>query len=129
MLANVCAITENNQQIDVEVVANYSPPLSFSFKPPAYRAGSSLTLSCMVEGVVDDDTGLLYEWTSTCEGNYFSRGGILKTVSSRYLHSCDQGVDTCVVHDRGGYSGNASITVDVAGMFYILVCVSVCMCA
>ena len=111
------------------IVANYSPPLSFSFKSPSYRAGSSLILSCVVEGVGDDDTGLFYEWTSICMGNCFSRGGILRTVSSRYLHSYDQGVHTCVVHDRGGCSGNASITVNVVGMFYTCVCVCGVCCA
>ena len=109
-------LTEDDEQLDVEIVASYSPPLSFSFKAPSYRAGSSLTLSCVVEGVVDDDTGLLYEWTSTCKGNCFSRGGTLKTVSSSYLHSYDQGVHTCVVHGQGRCSGNASINVDIVGM-------------
>ena len=122
MLANMCLLTENNEQLEVQIAASYSPPLSFSFKPPSYRAGSSLTLSCVVERVGDNDTGFFYEWTSTCKGNCFSRGETLKTVSSRYLHSYDQGEHTCVVLDRGGCSANASITVDVVGMFCMCVC-------
>ena len=100
----------------MKIVANYTPPVSFSFKPPSYRAGSSLTLSCEVEGTESDDSGLLYEWRSSCGGNCFVRSGSIKAVSTQYLHSYDKGVHTCVVHDRGGCTGNASITVNVVGM-------------
>ena len=98
----------------MEIVANYSS-LHSSLTPPSYRAGSSLKLSCEVDGDGNDDAGLIYEWTSTCEGSCFAREGTLKTVSSKYLHSYDKGVHTCVVHNPSGCSGNASITVNVVG--------------
>ena len=59
-------------------------------------------------------------------GELFFKRRNFETVSSRYLHSYDQGVHTCVVHDRGGCTGNASITVNVVGMFYTCVCACVC---
>ena len=67
----------------MKVVAIYNSPSSFSYKPPSYRAGNSLILSCEVDKAEDRDDGLFYEWTSSCEGNCFSRGGTLQTVSSR----------------------------------------------
>ena len=97
----------------VKLVAVYNPPSSFSRRPPFYRAGSALTLSCEVEEV--DEVGVIYEWTSTCSGNCFVRGGTTKTVSTRYLHSYDSGVHTCTVYDAQGYTGNTTITISVAG--------------
>ena len=99
--------------LDVEIVADYDPPSSFSRSPPFYQAGSALTLSCEVEEV--DEVGAIYEWTSTCSGNCFVRGGTTKTGSTHYLHSYDSGVHTCIVYDAQGYTGNATITVNVVG--------------
>ena len=90
----------------------YDPPASFTFEPPSYRAASALTLSCEVEGVT---SGLLYEWISVCAGNCFTRGKFSGRVSTPYLHSYDTGVHTCMVYDAQGYSGSASITVNVVG--------------
>ena len=92
-------------------MADYDPPSSFSRSPPFYRAASALTLSCEVEGL---DVGVIYyDWTSTCSG--FVRGGTTKTISTRYLHSCDSGVHTCIVYDAQGYTGNTTITINVVG--------------
>ena len=93
-------------------MATYDPPSSFSRRPPFYRAGSALTLSCEVEEV--DEVGVIYEWTSTCSGNCFVRGSTTKTVSTRYLHSYDSGVHTCAVYTHR-YTGNATIIVSVVG--------------
>ena len=99
---------------------NYTQSVSFSYEPPFYRAGSSLTLICNVEGAEEDSSGLLYEWRSTCKGNCFVRSGHTKSVSTRYLHSYDSGEHTCVVYDRGGCTGNASTTVNVTGIISFL---------
>ena len=99
--------------LEMKVIASNSLP--GSFEPPFYRAGSPLTLICNVEGAEEDSSGLLYEWRSTCKGNCFVRSGHTKSVSTRYLHSYDSGVHTCVVYDRGGCTGNASTTVNVTG--------------
>ena len=105
---------DDGKSLLVKVVAEYDPPSSFTSEPPSYRAASALTLSCQVEGV-DDLAGLFYEWTSTCSGNCFTRGGVSESVSTPYLHSYDTGVHTCMVYDVLGCTGNASITVNVVG--------------
>ena len=64
---------------------------------------------------MDDEMGIFYEWTSTCSGNCFVRGGTTKTVSTRYLHSFDSGVHTCFINDGKGCTGNATITINVVG--------------
>ena len=98
----------------VRVVAEYEPPSSFTGEPPSYRAASALSLSCEVEGV-DNTAGLIYEWSSTCSGNCFTRRENTATVSTPYLHSYDTGVHTCTVYDDQGCAGNGSITVNVVG--------------
>ena len=109
---------DDGKSLLVKVVAEYDPPSSFTSEPPSYRAASALTLSCQVEGV-DDHTGLFYEWSSTCSGNCFTRGGVTKKVSTPYIHSYDTGVHTCMVYDVKGCTGNASISVDVVGELII----------
>ena len=99
----------------MSIDANYDASISFSFTPPFYHAGSSLILTCEMKGAGYEDAGVLYEWTSSCEGNCFVRGGTLQTVSSKFLHSYDQGTHTCVVQDQRGCSGNATINVNVVG--------------
>ena len=94
-------------------MADYDPSSSFSRSPPFYRAASALTLSCEVEEL--DEVAVIYEWTSTCSGNCFVRNGTNKTVSTRYLHSYDSGVHTCIVHNAQGYTGNTTITINVVG--------------
>ena len=112
---NIDAVKSKDEDtIVIKIVPSYTPPFSFSLGPPFYRAASSLSLSCEVEGV-EDDAGLIYQWSSTCSGSCFVRGEITQTVSTPYLHSYDSGIHTCVVHDRTGCSGNASITIDVVG--------------
>ena len=106
--------SEDGKILLVTVTAEYDPPSSFTFEPPFYRAASALTLSCEVEGA-EDTSGLFYEWTSTCSGNCFTRGGTAGRVSTPYLHSYDTGVHTCMVYDTLGCTGNANITVNVVG--------------
>ena len=96
--------------LTVNIMAEYDH--TFSQSPPLYWAASALTLSCEVEEV--DEVGIIYEWTSTCSGNCFVRGGTTQTVSTRYLHSYDSGVHTCTVYDGKGCTGNATITINVA---------------
>ena len=67
-----------------------------------------------MEGV-DNTAGLIYEWSSTCSGNCFTKGEGTATVSTPYLHSYDTGVHTCTVYDTLGCAGNGSITVNVVG--------------
>ena len=109
MLNSICI--DDGKSPTVRVVAEYTPPSSFTGEPPSYRAASSLTLSCEVEGVEDP----YYEWSSTCSGSCFVRGSDA-TISTPYLHFYDTGVHTCTVYDTVlGCAGNGSITVNVVG--------------
>lgn len=98
----------------MNIVANYTPPISFTLASPSYRAASALGLDCEVEGA-EDAVGLLFDWSSTCSGNCFALGGTSRMVSTPYLHSYDTGVYTCVVYDALGCTGNASIVINVVG--------------
>ncbi len=110
-------IADEGKALKVKIMAQYSPPLSFTLAPPSYRAASALTLTCEVEGV-EDTVGLFYEWSSTCVGTCFTRGGVSKNVSTPYLHSYDTGVHTCMVYDVLGCTGSANITISVVGKIY-----------
>ncbi len=98
-------------------MANYTSPEWFSLKLHSYQAGNPLALSCIVDGSGDDYSKYLFEWRSTCKSDCFVRSEISHTVSTPYLHSRDLGTHTCVVHDFGRCSGNASIVVHVVGEF------------
>ena len=98
----------------MKVVAIYDPPSSFSLSPPFYQAASALSLSCKVEGV-DNETCILYQWSTTSSGNCFVRGATTQIVTTEHLHSRDSGDHTCIVYDDQGHTGNASITVKVVG--------------
>ena len=108
--------------VDVSIEVSYSAPEDFSLQAPYYRAASALTLSCVV---AEDNGGLFYQWTSTCQGSCFVQGASSQRVSTHALHSRDSGVHTCTVYDGLGCTGNASITVHVSGkqcfikIFYI----------
>jgi len=99
----------------VKITTKYSPPSSFSFDPPSYRAASALSLTCVVKNEKEED-GLFFEWSSTCSGNCFAWGKTSRTISTAFLHSYDTGEYTCMVHDAiNGNTGNASINVSVVG--------------
>ena len=51
------ASASEQEDLAVTIDVSYSKPSDFSLDPPNYRAGSSITLTCRVEGVVD---GLTY---------------------------------------------------------------------
>ena len=99
----------------MKVVAVYNnPPSSSSLSPPLYQAASALSLSCEVERV-NDEVGLLYQWSTTSSSYCFVRGVTTRIASTNCLHSYDSGEHTCTVYDELGCTGNASITVKVAG--------------
>ena len=102
-------------EFKVSISVNYTPPSTFHYVDPYYRAASPLSLTCDVDGISGE--GVFYEWRSTCVGNCFAARQTSKTVSTQYLHSYDSGVHTCIVYDGLGCSGNASITVHVSGKF------------
>ena len=97
----------------VSIAVNYTPPSTFHFVAPYYRAASPLSLTCEVDGISGE--GVFYEWRSTCAGNCFAARQTSKTVSTQYLHSYDSGVHTCIVYDGLGCSGNTSISIHVSG--------------
>ena len=107
-------ISSASEQDDLVVTidVSYSKPSDFSMDPPNYRAGSSITLTCRVEGVTD---GLTYIWSSTCTHNCFVRGMTTQNVTRHGLHSVDSGTHTCNVTDALGCKGNATIVMDVMG--------------
>ena len=81
-------------------------------EPPNYRAGSSITLTCRVEGVTD---GLTYLWSSTCTHNCFVRGMTTQNVTMHGLRSVDCGTHMCNVTDAVGRKGTATIVMNVTG--------------
>ena len=96
------------------ISVDYDSPSTFQRKSTDdYRAASAVTLTCLTNVGVNE--GLLYEWSSTCTGSCFVRGGTTRSISTSYLHSYDSGVHTCVVYDGVGCSGNASVTMNVVG--------------
>ena len=115
----VVYFTGGGKSLTVKIFASYDPPSTFTLSPPSYRAASPLSLTCEVEGL-DDYTGVLYEWSSTCTGNCFSREGTTRTVSTEYLYSYDTGNHTCTVYDTLGCTWNASFFVEVVGKVRII---------
>ena len=106
------ASASEQEDLAVTIDVSYSKPSDFSLDPPNYRAGSSITLTCRVEGVVD---GLTYSWSSTCTHNCFVRGKTTRSVTRHGLHSVDSGTHTCNVTDALGCTGNATIDMNVMG--------------
>ena len=103
------------------ISVDYDSPSTFQRKSTDdYRAASAVTLTCLTNVGVNE--GLLYEWSATCTGSCFVRGGTTRSISTSYLHSYDSGVHTCVVYDGVGCSGNASVTMNVVGKRKIFSC-------
>ncbi len=102
----------SGDELQVSVDVNYSAPGGFFLKPPYYRAASSLTLTCKVEGL---QGALTYNWTSDCTGGCFTQGRTTQSVEKLALQSTDSGFHTCTVTDPGGCTGNATIEVKVVG--------------
>ena len=99
-------------ELAVTIDVSYSKPADFSMDPPNYCAGSSITLTCRVEGVTD---GLTYSWSSTCTHNCFVRGKTTQNVTRHGLHSVDSGTHMCNVTDALGRRGTATIVMNVTG--------------
>ena len=99
-------------QLAVTIDVSYTKPSDFSMDPPNYRAGSSITLTCRVEGVTD---GLTYSWSSTCAHNCFVRGMTTQNVTRHGLRSTDSGSHTCSVTDTLARRGTAIIVMNVTG--------------
>ena len=58
---NIHLYSSSASQLAVSIDVSYTKPSDFSMDPPNYRAGSSITLTCRVEGVTDR---LTYSWSS-----------------------------------------------------------------
>ena len=99
-------------QLAVTIDVSYSKLSDFSVDPPNYRAGTSITLTCKVEGVTD---GLNYTWSSTCAHNCFVRGRTTQSVTRHGLRSVDSGTHTCNAEDVWGHSGTATVVMNVTG--------------
>ena len=127
--AKPCVLFHPNHPIGV--VVDYTPPLSltdlsvsimidrtdpsdFVGGPNDYRAASSVTLTCQVEGATGAET---YLWTSTCTGpnsNCFVPGKITAEIDRGTLRSTDSGTHICTA-TRGGLTGSATIEMNVVG--------------
>lgn len=92
-------------------------PVSIIPSPPtpeagAYQAGSSITLTCQVQGGY---APLTYSWNSTCDGVCFALGETTNSISKAALHSVDTGNYTCTVTDYTGRTGSATIQISLSG--------------
>ncbi len=102
----------SQEQLQVSIDVNYTAPGGFYLKRPYYRAASSLTLTCKVQGLQGN---LTYNWTSDCSGGCFSQGKSTQTVKKLALQSTDSGFHTCTVTVPGGCTGNATVEIKVTG--------------
>ena len=85
-----------------------------ALQPSNYRPGSSLQLTCRVEGV----TGYLrYRWTTTCTSSYcfVNNWYTSSSVSENILSYVDAGNHTCTVTDGVGNTGTSNATVNIKG--------------
>ena len=103
--------------LTVTIDVDYTPPPDFVGGPNDYRASSSVTLTCRVEG----ETGLeTYQWSSTCTGPWshcFVHGSYYQTISRTTLRSTDSGNHTCTAtNPYNGLAGTATIEMNVIGM-------------
>ena len=105
-------VASEKQKLTVTIDVSYSKPSDFSLDPPNYRAGSSVTLTCRVEGTRQ---GLTYLWSSNCTHNCFVKGRTTQNVTRNGLYSVDSGTHMCNVTDALGHSGNASIVMTIIG--------------
>jgi len=58
--------------LEVTIDVSYSKPSDFFLDPPNYCVGSSITLTCRVEGTRQ---GLTYHWSSNCTTAALLRAG------------------------------------------------------
>ena len=87
-----------------------------ALQPSNYRPGSSLRLTCRVEG----NTGYLrYRWTTTCTSSRcFVRNWYTgSSVSDNILSYVDAGNHTCTVTDGEGNTGTSTATVNIEGIY------------
>ena len=85
-----------------------------ALQPSNYRPGSSLRLTCQVEGV----TGYLrYRWTTTCTSSrcFVNNWNTDRSVSENILSYVDAGNHTCTVTDGQGNTGISTVNVSVKG--------------
>ena len=105
------AIGRSEESLQVSIDVDYIPPADFLLEDPYYRAASSLTLTCKVDGLQGN---LTYDWTSNCTGGCFTEGKHSQSVNTLALQSTDSGFHTCIATDPGGCAGNATIEIKVA---------------
>ena len=101
------------QPLIVSIVDTSGPLQDFLYTP-----GSSVMLSCVVQGAVEPIT---YQWTSTCSADCFILGQQSNSVVEKeIIHSIDSGNHTCTVLDDVGNSENLTIEMQVTGMLLFL---------
>ena len=86
--------------LEVTIDVSYAKPSDFFLDPPNYRAGSSITLTCRVEGARQ---GLTYHWSSNSTHNCFVNG---RTTHRNGLYSVNPDTHMCNVTGTLGHSGN-----------------------
>ena len=96
-------------------------PHDFGGGPNDYRAASSVTLTCQVEGATGAET---YQWSSTCTGpnsNCFVPGQTTQAITRTALRSSDSGTHTCMATNAvTGLTGTATIEMNVVGEWTIM---------
>ena len=98
--------------LKVSITVSYTPPDQYpTYSTPNYRAASSVSLRCVVEGATGS---VQYRWSSTCR-SCFASSGYSSTISEHFLRSKDTGVHTCTVTDAIGNSGTYSEQMNIAG--------------
>ena len=95
--------------LELQVSVTPTPDLGSTMFP----AGSSLTLTCNVEG---GHLPLMYDWSSMCGPGCFVSNQSTQSLTQDVLRSIDSGVHTCSATDAVGNYGNGSITITITGM-------------
>lgn len=92
-------------QLQVDIVAS---PIAASM---VYKAGTSVTLTCAVEGAYPP---LTYQWSSDCT-YCFTYDQTSSAVTTQAIHGGDSGVHSCAVNDYVGHTGSSNISIQVVG--------------
>ena len=103
--------------VNVTIIVDYMPPPDFNGGPNEYRAGSTVTLTCLRLVEEGGGTETEYNWTSTCS-SCFVTNQTAQTISRAALRSIDSGSHTCnATNPFTGESGNATIEINVVGEY------------
>ena len=93
----------------VTIVPTYTPPPDVDLGPNEYRAATTLTLTCMVEGA---SRTVSYQWMTSFEGD---EDLTTPSITRDQLRPQENGTHTCTATDGDGVTGSGSIEVIVVG--------------